>query len=272
MSAGLYPGAHREAPCAMGGPVTRETRAEPVLEVQGVRKCFTLHLRDGLQLPVLDQVDLQVHAGECVALVGPSGRGKSTLMKCLYGSYAVDAGHLWLRPSGGPRIDLAAAGARELITLRQREIAYVSQFLRALPRQAALDAVAERLLQVEPADRDAEADPLDDGPYLAALERAREQVRELFARLNLPSGLWGLPPATFSGGEQQRVNIARGFILPARLLLLDEPTASLDAANRRVVVELIGEAKRRGSAVVGIFHDEEVRDAVADRCIHFGTT
>ena len=114
----------------------------PVLEAQGVHKHFTLHLRDGLRLPVLDRMDLQVHAGECVALVGPSGRGKSTLMKCLYGSYAVDAGELWLRREDGERVDLAAAAPRELIALRRREIAYVSQFLRALPRQAALDAVA----------------------------------------------------------------------------------------------------------------------------------
>jgi alpha-D-ribose 1-methylphosphonate 5-triphosphate synthase subunit PhnL len=129
--------------------------------------------------------------------------------------------------------------------------------------------VAERLLQAEPTDVERDADPLDDTPHRAALEAAREQVRTLFARLNLPSGLWGLPPATFSGGEQQRVNIARGLILPSRLLLLDEPTASLDTANRRIVIELIREARQRGSAIVGIFHDEEVRDAVADRCIAF---
>jgi alpha-D-ribose 1-methylphosphonate 5-triphosphate synthase subunit PhnL len=240
-----------------------------VLDVQGVHKRFTLHLRDGLQLPVLNGVDLQVQAGECVALVGPSGRGKSTLMKCLYGSYGVDAGHLWFGTDAGERVDLAAAAPHTLLALRRREIGYVSQFLRALPRQPALDVVAERLLLAEPAAPELDADPLDDGPHLAALEAAREQVRALFTRLNLPEGLWGLPPATFSGGEQQRVNIARGLIVPARLLLLDEPTASLDARNRRVVIALIREAKVRGSAIVGIFHDEEVRDAVADRRIDF---
>ena len=252
----------------------RDLPMAALLEVRGVRKHFTLHLRGGLELPVLDHIDLQVHAGECVALVGASGRGKSTLMKCLYGSYGVDAGELWLQRTDGQRVDLARVSPRDLMALRRGEIAYVSQFLRALPRQSAQDLVAERLLQASPpgaqGDADAEHDPLDDSPYLAALEAAREQAGLLLARLNLPSGLWGLPPATFSGGEQQRVNIARGFIVPARLLLLDEPTASLDAANRRVVVELIREAKARGSAIVGIFHDEEVRDAVADRHVHFG--
>lgn len=241
-----------------------------VLDARNVRKRFTLHLRDGLELPVLDGVSLQVRAGECVALVGPSGHGKSTLMKCLYGSYGVDGGRLALSRPDGNTIDLAQAAPHDWLALRRREIAYVSQFLRALPRQGALDLVAERVLQAEPAPVHADADPLDDMPHLAALEAARTLAAVLFARLNLPASLWSLPPATFSGGEQQRVNIARGFVVPARLLLLDEPTASLDAANRRVVVELIRDAKRRGSAIVGIFHDEEVRDAVADRQVTFG--
>jgi alpha-D-ribose 1-methylphosphonate 5-triphosphate synthase subunit PhnL len=243
-----------------------------VLDVQAVHKGFTLHLRDGLHLPVLQGVSLQVRAGECVALVGASGRGKSTLMKCLYGSYAVDQGCLWLRTAGGQPIDLAAATPATLLHLRRRELAYVSQFLRALPRQPAVDVVAERLLQSAPAAAPLQdADPLDEGHHAAALADARLQVQALFARLNLPAGLWSLPPATFSGGEQQRVNIARGFIVPSRLLLLDEPTASLDAANRRAVVALIHEAKARGTAVVGIFHDEEVRDAVADRRVDLAT-
>jgi alpha-D-ribose 1-methylphosphonate 5-triphosphate synthase subunit PhnL len=242
-------------------------RHDEVLHVEGLRKQFTLHLRGGLQLPVLDGVHLRARAGRCVALVGPSGRGKSTLMKCLYGSYGVDGGRMWLRRDDGSAIDLASAAAQTWLTLRQREIAYVTQFLRALPRLPALDVVAERLLQAASEAVDTALDPLDDAPYAQALEAARDQARELLARLNLPQGLWGLPPATFSGGEQQRVNIARGFIVPSRLLLLDEPTASLDSANRRVVVGLIEAAKQRGSAIIGIFHDEEVRAAVADETL-----
>ncbi len=237
---------------------------EPTLRVRDLHKAFTLHLRGGRELPVLHGVSLDVDAGECVALVGPSGQGKSTLVKCLYGSYAANAGRMLLRLDNDACIDLAEATPQQWLALRRRDIAYVSQFLRAVPRVSALDVVAERLLEAEPTPPGTE---LDDAVHARALAAARERVRALFARLNLPPGLWELPPATFSGGEQQRVNIARGFVQAARLLLLDEPTASLDAANRSVVVQLIDEAKARGCAVVGIFHDEEVRDAVATRCV-----
>lgn len=227
---------------------------QAVLDVIELRKTFTLHLRDGLQLPVLQGVSLAVGRGECVALVGSSGQGKSTLMKCLYGSYGAEGGQILVRTADGQTLDLATAAPQQVLALRRRALAYVSQFLRVLPRVGALDVVAERALAA------GECDP----------QQARARAAELLARLNLPRGLWDLPPATFSGGEQQRVNIARGFVAPAELLLLDEPTASLDAMNRRVVVQLIREALARGTAVVGIFHDEEVRDAVAHRCHPMG--
>jgi alpha-D-ribose 1-methylphosphonate 5-triphosphate synthase subunit PhnL len=237
----------------------------PVLRVRGLAKRFTLHLRGGAELAVLDDVSLDVHAGECVALVGPSGQGKSTLIKCLYGSYGAERGTIEFDGEHGTT-DLARAGAQAVRALRRRDIAYVSQFLRVVPRVGALDLVAQRAIEAE----DESGDDIDVEPPHAAAARAAAAA--LLARLNLPRALWPLPPATFSGGEQQRVNIARGFVVPARLLLLDEPTASLDAANRRVVVELIDEAKRAGAAVVGIFHDEEVRDAVATRCLHLART
>jgi alpha-D-ribose 1-methylphosphonate 5-triphosphate synthase subunit PhnL len=230
-----------------------------MLQIESLSKHFTLHLRGGLQLPVLQDVSLSVNPGECVALLGASGQGKSTLMKCLYGSYGADSGAIWFDASEG-RVDIAQATPQQMLALRRKDIAYVSQFLRAVPRVPALDVVAERWLQARPG---LDADEAQE----AMQENARDEVRRLFARLNLPQGLWELPPATFSGGEQQRVNIARGFIEPARLLLLDEPTASLDAANRRVVIELIHQARAAGTAIVGIFHDEEVRDAVASRCV-----
>ena len=237
-------------------------RRDLLLDVQGLAKGFTLHGRGGLRLPVLDGLDLQLSRGECLALVGASGNGKSTLIKCLYGSYAADAGQIWLHEQDHA-LDLAQATPQQWLALRRRRIAYVSQFLQVVPRVSALDVVADRVIQAHPAP----VDDASDSQHEAAWQDARARAGRLLQRLNLPPELWGLPPATFSGGEQQRVNIARGLIEPARLLLLDEPTASLDAVNRQVVVALIRKAMATGSAVVGIFHDEEVRRAVATRCL-----
>ncbi|MBS7537774.1 phosphonate C-P lyase system protein PhnL [Ancylobacter lacus] len=221
----------------------------PLLCVAGLAKTFVLHLREGARLPVVSGAGFELFDGECVALGGPSGAGKSSLLKMVYGNYRVDAGSIRVRDGAGV-VDVAGADPRRLIRLRATTIGYVSQFLRVIPRVGALDVVAEPLVA--------------DGVAPVA---ARERAGELLARLNLPERLWGLPPATFSGGEQQRVNIARGLIAHRPLLLMDEPTASLDAANRAVVVGLIEEKKRAGTGILGIFHDAEVREAVCDRVI-----
>ncbi len=218
-----------------------------LLRTEGVAKAFTLHLQGGTRIPVLGGVDLVVSPGECVALWGPSGAGKSTLMRCLYGNYGAGAGRILLRHRG-EEIDLVTADPRTVIEARRETIGYVSQFLRVIPRVATRDIVAE---------------PMIARGMVKAEALARATA--LLTRLNLPDRLHGLPPATFSGGEQQRVNLARGFAPGYPVLLLDEPTASLDAGNRAVVVEMIREAKAAGTAVVGIFHDAEVREAVADR-------
>ena len=217
--------------------------------VSEVSKSFTMHLRDGIRLPVVENVSFAIKSGECAVLGGPSGAGKSSILKMLYGNYAVDAGQIIVDHTG-QLIDLATATPRTVLQVRRDTIGYVSQFLRTVPRVSALDVVAEPLVSLgEPR------------------ERAQERARELLAQLNLPEKLWSLPPATFSGGEQQRVNIARGFITPHPVLLLDEPTASLDATNREVVIEMIAAQKRDGAALLGIFHDADVRQAVADRII-----
>jgi len=182
-------------------------------------------------------------------LGGPSGIGKSSILKMLYGNYAVDAGQILVNHRE-KIVDIAAADPRTIIEVRRHTMGYVSQFLRTVPRVAAVDVVAEPLV----------ARGIDAA-------EAKDRAVELLARLNLPRELWSLPPATFSGGEQQRVNIARGFITSHRILLLDEPTASLDATNRRVVNEMIAAKKAEGVAMLGIFHDEEVREAVADRIL-----
>ena len=227
----------------------------PTLEMHGVAKRFTLHHQHGAELSVLQHVDLSVRLGECVVLDGPSGMGKSTLLKLAYANYRASAGRITVQ-DGGQALDLASASARELLRMRRDTVGYVSQFLRVIPRVSALDVVAEPLAE-------------DGGPdpraAAAAQEGAREQAREWLLRLRIPERLWQLPPATFSGGEQQRVNIARNLIKPRPLLLLDEPTASLDAANTATVIELIREAVARGAAVLGIFHDAQVGEAVATR-------
>jgi alpha-D-ribose 1-methylphosphonate 5-triphosphate synthase subunit PhnL len=221
----------------------------PILAVSGVEKTFTMHLQGGQRLPVLARLAFEVNAGECVALGGASGAGKSSILKMVYGNYAVNRGSIQLR-AGGRVIDIAAAGPREVLAARRDTVGYVSQFLHCVPRVAALQIVAEPLIE--------------RGELVAA---ARDRAAGLLARLAIPERLWALPPATFSGGEQQRVNIARGFVTELPLLLLDEPTASLDARNREAVTELIREKLGRGTAVLGIFHDAEVRDAVADRVV-----
>ena len=219
------------------------------LVVSEVFKSFTMHLRDGIKLPVVNDVSFSVASGECVVLGGPSGIGKSSILKMLYGNYAVDAGQI-LVTHKDRIVNLASADPRTVLDVRRLTMGYVSQFLRTVPRVSALEVVAEPLLSrgINSAE-------------------AREKAALLLSRLNLPEELWGLPPATFSGGEQQRVNIARGFITDHSILLLDEPTASLDARNRAVVVEMIADKKRKGVALLGIFHDEEVREAVADRIL-----
>jgi len=219
------------------------------LIVSEVFKSFTMHLRDGIELPVVRNVNFSVQAGECVVLGGPSGIGKSSILKMLYGNYAIDSGQILIKHEG-QMVDIGSAAPRTVLEVRHRSLGYVSQFLRTVPRVAAVDVVAEPLLARK-----------------VPVEEARERAGELLSKLNLPRELWSLPPATFSGGEQQRVNIARGFITDHAILLLDEPTASLDAANRKVVVEMIRQKKAKGTALLGIFHDEEVREAVADRIL-----
>ena len=225
------------------------TEPDPVLSVRDVAKSFTMHLRGGLVIPVVAHVAFDVHAGECVVLGGPSGAGKSSILKMVWGNYGVDRGRIVVAGAAGVT-DVAVAEPRDILALRRSMMGYVSQFLRVVPRVATLDVVMEPAL----------AQGLDPA-------EARTRAQALLVRLNVPERLWSLPPATFSGGEQQRVNIARGLIADVPLLLLDEPTASLDAANRAAVVELIEAKKAAGTALLGIFHDIDVRDRVATRIV-----
>jgi alpha-D-ribose 1-methylphosphonate 5-triphosphate synthase subunit PhnL len=223
-----------------------------MLQLKKVTKKFTLHHQHGAQLNVLNAVDMTVSKGECVVLDGPSGMGKSTLLKLIYANYRASSGEIEVLQADGSTLELTKADPRELVRMRRYTVGYVSQFLRVIPRVSALDVVAEPLIE-------------DVAHDIAAIEEAREIARALLTRLRIPESLWELPPATFSGGEQQRINIARNMIKPRPILLLDEPTASLDAANTQTVIDLIQEALARGSALVGIFHDANVGHAVATR-------
>ncbi|MGC9401798.1 phosphonate C-P lyase system protein PhnL [Vibrio genomosp. F10 str. 9ZC157] len=252
-----------------------------MLSVSNVSKTFVLHNQSGAKLPVLTKSSFSVDKGECVVLLGRSGSGKSTLLRALYANYLVDEGHIWVRHNGVSHVrdsnaisdmtntcdvrrnrcehqatwvDIANAQPREVLEVRQNSLGWVSQFLRVIPRISALDVVAQPLIE-QGVDK----------------KQAKQKAAALLTRLNVPEPLWSLAPATFSGGEQQRVNIARGFIVDSPILLLDEPTASLDEKNCQVVIELIQEAKQRGAAIVGIFHDEFVRQSVADKYYDIST-
>ena len=220
-----------------------------MIEINNAEKTFTMHLQGGVKLPVVRGVSFDVNAGECVVLAGPSGAGKSSILKMIFGNYRCDGGRIGIRHQGA-LMDLARAEPREILSVRRATIGYVTQFLRAVPRVPTIDVVAEPLLAVG-----------------MSREEARQRAAQLLHRVNIPERLWSLPPSTFSGGEQQRVNIARGFISDHPILLLDEPTASLDAMNREIVVELIAAKKRAGVAIVAIVHDDEVRQAIADRIV-----
>ncbi|MCW6568892.1 phosphonate C-P lyase system protein PhnL [Yersinia ruckeri] len=217
------------------------------LRVENLSKTFVLHHQHGIRLPVLHQAELSVNSGECVVLHGHSGSGKSTLLRSLYANYQPDSGHIWVKHQG-EWVDMVRAEARQILSVRRHTVGWVSQFLRVIPRISALNVVMQPLLEL-------------------GIERrvCQERAAQLLSRLNVPERLWNLAPSTFSGGEQQRVNIARGFIVDYPILLLDEPTASLDRTNSAAVVSLIDEAKQRGAAIVGIFHDDAVRQHVSDR-------
>jgi alpha-D-ribose 1-methylphosphonate 5-triphosphate synthase subunit PhnL len=222
-----------------------KARMTASLELRDVGKSFTMHLQGGLRLSVLAGISFAVQAGECVVLDGRSGLGKSTVLKMIFGNYRCDSGQILVRHDGEV-VDVATATPRQMLQLRRRTIGYVSQFLRAVPRVPAIDVVAEPLL-------------LAGTPP----EVARNKSAEMLHELNIPETLWRIPPATFSGGEQQRVNIARALIAEHPILLLDEPTASLDAQNRSRVLALLAARRAAGTAMVGTFHDGEARSRVA---------
>jgi alpha-D-ribose 1-methylphosphonate 5-triphosphate synthase subunit PhnL len=218
---------------------------DTMIRVVDLRKAFHLHNQGNIRINALAGASLTVRKGECVVLNGPSGSGKSTLLKSMYANYKADSGQVLIRHLD-VWVDMVSSTPQRILDVRRRTVGYVSQFLRVIPRVPAVDVVSEPLWLMG-----------EDK------ERARDKARTLLDTLNIPERLWMLAPATFSGGEQQRVNIARSFIVDRPVLLLDEPTASLDEANSRIVTDLIHQARHRGAAIVGIFHDPGMRAEVA---------
>jgi len=219
----------------------------PHLAIESLSKTFTLHMLGGRELRAFEDVDFAVEGGEFLGVVGRSGSGKSSLLRCLYRSYRPTSGSIVYGSEGGP-VDLAVAADREVLRLRAQEIGYVAQFLRAVPRVPAREVVAEPLVRRGAGD---------------ALERAAAMLDALGLSRELQEAL----PATMSGGEQQRVNLARALVSRPRLLLLDEPTSALDPETRSLAVGAIRGLKERGTTMIGIFHDADTLAALADRVL-----
>lgn len=220
-----------------------------MLKVEQLCKSFTIHALGGETIAAVEDVSFEVAPGEFLALAGPSGAGKSTVLKCLYRTYLPDRGRIWYVSEQFGQIDLAAASELRVLAIRNRELGFVSQFLQVIPRVSALELVMEPILSRNGVSR----------------TQAHDRATELLSRLRIPLRLFNAYPATFSGGEQQRINIARAIGWRPRLLLLDEPTASLDAASIDVVLELLAEMRQTGTTMVGIFHDPAVMQRVASR-------
>lgn len=223
----------------------------PLIEIRGLEKQFLLHILNGKRIAALHSIDCTIEEGEILGLTGKSGSGKSTLMKCLYRTYLPTAGQILYRSALLGTLDLATANEHDIIALRRSEMTYCSQFLQVIPRVAALEIVADPLIRRG-----------------AAREAALDKAREAFSRLGLPEDLWDAFPATFSGGEQQRVNIARAVIAQPRFLLLDEPTASLDAKTKDAVIDMILDLRTTGCSIALISHDAHTMDRLATRRLH----
>lgn len=218
-----------------------------MLTVENLEKRFVSHFLNGKEIGGFPPVSFRVESGNALGLSGPSGTGKSSVLKCIYRTYLASSGTIIYESRASGRVDLTTLPENEILKLRRSEMGYVTQFLSVLPRVPALDVVAEPLV-------------------VAGIPQpeARENARRLLQRLRIDSRLHDAFPCTFSGGEKQRVNLARAVIRPSRLLLLDEPTASLDIEAMQVVLDQLLEMKAQGTTMIAIFHDRSIMDRLMD--------
>lgn len=220
-----------------------------LLQVSNYAKQFTIHHLER-HIPVLGELSFTLNEGEFLLVRGPNGVGKSTLLRCLYRSYRPSAGKAIYNSEHGA-IDLARAADVDMTFLRRTELGFVTQFLRPRPRATALELVAEPLAAI--------------GQSKESAEKAASKLLETFG---LKSALWSAYPTTFSGGEQQKVNLARALIRPRRLLLLDEPTASLDKETRGALADRLAELKAEGVAMIAVLHHPEDVSGLVDNELH----
>jgi alpha-D-ribose 1-methylphosphonate 5-triphosphate synthase subunit PhnL len=218
-----------------------------MLTVDNLEKRFVSHFLNGKEIVGFPSVSFRVECGRALGLSGPSGTGKSSVLKCIYRTYLASSGTIIYDSTARGRVELTRLPENEILNLRRNEMGYVTQFLSVLPRVPALDVVAEPLV-------------------IAGIPRpdARENARRLLQRLRIDSRLHDAFPCTFSGGEKQRLNLARAVIRPSRLLLLDEPTASLDPEAMQIVLDLLSEMKSRGTTLIAVFHDRSIMDRLMD--------
>ncbi|RPH50459.1 MAG: phosphonate C-P lyase system protein PhnL [Desulfobacteraceae bacterium] len=223
-----------------------------MITVDNLSKSFTLHILNGKKIEACRGISFNVPQGGFLGLSGHSGAGKSTVLKCIYRTYLSSSGAIHYNSAAYGMVDLATLHDRALIEIREREMGYVSQFLKVIPRVSAVDIIMEPILARNGVSR----------------KEARNRTIELLERLRIPAHLFDAYPATFSGGEQQRVNIARAVSWKPRLLLLDEPTASLDKDSVGVVLEILKELRMEGTTMIGIFHDTDLLESVTDLVYH----
>ena len=221
-----------------------------ILSINNLSKDFYLH-NPGLEIKSCQDINLTLHKGEFIGIVGLSGAGKSTILKCINRSYLPMRGDIFYNSEAFGEINLASATEREIIYLRRREIGYVSQFLNVMPRTTAKEHVMNALLDM---GNDAESAGMD--------------AKEMLLYFRLPESLWDIYPATFSGGERLRLNLAHAMVKKPRLLMLDEPTASLDNKTKVLVRDMLKKLKDLGTSMIGIFHDIEFMDGVYDRVLN----
>lgn len=218
-----------------------------MLEVADFGKRFTIHhLNKTMQ--AVEHIDFSLESGEFIGIIGKSGSGKSTILKSIYRTYLPDAGQIIFNSERFGRIDLCHASEREILYLRKYEIGYVSQFLNVMPRTTSRQLVEKALLEMGVTEKD-----------------ARTEAEQALSHFELDQKLWDTYPNTFSGGEKLRLNIAMATVKKPRLLLLDEPTASLDQQSKIKVREIIEKLKANGTTLVGIFHDIEFMEGLCDK-------